>query len=262
MNMKKIVSIIVALCFFISIGAVTLSARTTEEEIAATKAYISSLEKKVDAAQKAKDAKRVASLKKLIAEQRVRLIKLEAKMAPPPPPPRPTYVPPPPPPLAPPAPPQPALEIGGSAGMVCSMLGALGELRMPDPTGIAGVLGIENASMRIALGYTQAENKVQAYKDQGWPAKFAPLYIDGLIPIPADWTGGLDAYAGGGLNYTLKTSQLGQTNIGFQLILGAQTDMFDGKVFGELNWGVLRWTPRPAYWGMGLTLGYRMPWII
>jgi len=190
-----------------------------------------------------------AVAKKVVAKKKVVKKAVVKKPAPPPmvapPPPPPPMVAPPPPPPPPPvraAAPTGLLGMGlmteADLGIVAgNMIGLLGSVVLPDPMGLAGMIGMPaNAvSYKLGVGYAQGKDKNSA----DWKA--VPIIVDGVLSLPADMMGGIESYVGAGINYVVyRTGQTGGS-LGGQAYAGVQGDLgLGGKTYGQVGIGYLR----------------------
>lgn len=234
--MKKLLTVFV---FALFVGSMAMAvapdiASADQAEISKVKAYISLLESKWAKAPKAKQA----TIASMLKGAKARLAKLEAEaaieamQAPA----APRYVAP--------APssyttPKPAMAKGtpdwaieGNVGAVAGIFGVNGALRYNIPTSWFGMSGwAVRGGSGFASGTVSGANR-----------RAVSLFGDVLVAVPAEWTGGIDSYVGGGLNFPVRTG--GTTGqIGGQAFVGIQTSDpmgMGGKLYLEVGYGVLR----------------------
>lgn len=236
--MKKLVILLFAIAFVVCI--VNVGSAATSGEI---KAYIQTLEAKLDVATQAGDHKRVAKLNAMIAEQKIRLQAAEM--------PAPVSV----------APPVKAAPSTGLFGwglntdlavnyvMDKSILGLRADLLLPDPLGLGGLVGLpkEAVGYKLGLGYFSGnDNKNVAFRG-------VPIYLDGVIMLP------MGTYLQGGINYLLDRNGSKSGSIGGQVYLGIAGDIGLGsKSFAQIGYSILRTgdtaTPRSTK-GLDIAIG-------
>jgi len=80
------------------------------------------------------------------------------------------------------------------SGSVSGVLGVRGDVVLADPLALGTLVGLseDDVKYHIGLGYSLGNG-----------LKALPLYIDGVLALPADLLGGVASYVGGGLNYVL-----------------------------------------------------------
>lgn len=222
--------------------------RTPAEKLAAGRAYLKLLDEKIIRHRKAGNAAVVKKLqadkKSTIARMKVWKAESEAAAAPPPPPPPPRRVAPPPPPR-PVAKPAPAglfgwgLNTGYTVGYLAgkSVVVGRGDLILADPMGIGPMMGLgeKAVSWKLGLGGAMGKDINDVEK------KAIPLFIDGVIAIPAEVMGGVESYVGGGVNYVVYGSEKLAGSYGGQIYYGIQGDVgLGGMSYAELNYSIIR----------------------
>ncbi|MDD5383150.1 MAG: hypothetical protein PHH60_05810 [Candidatus Margulisbacteria bacterium] len=250
--MKKLIALVTVFAFVALLAgmvAAQVDTRSPSEKLDAGRAYLKLLDQKIIRLRKAgktalmKQAQ--VDKKSTIARMQVWKAEMEAGEAAPPPPVAPT---PPPPPSAVRAAPGGGLfgwglNTGISAGYVMgkSVMVARGDLILADPMGIGPMLGLgENAvAWKLGLGGASGKDINDVEK------KAIPIFVDGVINIPADVMGGIESYVGGGVNYVVygsKTSSDARTgSYGGQIYYGIQGDIgLGGKSFVELGYSIIR----------------------
>lgn len=256
MKMKKAIALLVVLAFVVALAGISSAATPAQ-----IRAYIGQLNKKLAVAQKSNDTARVAKLKVLLNEQKGKLAEAEG-VAPPPP----VAVPPPPPPakIAPSAGGALfgwGLKTAGSLGYVMnkSVLAVRGDALLPDPLGLGPIVGLpaDSVMYKVGLGYITGKDNTDL------DFRAVPLYVDGVIMLPADVLGGIESYLGGGVNYLLSRTGKTSGSIGGQIYYGILGDLGlgAGKAFGQVGYSILRTGdkdyPRSAK-GITAELGYSL----
>jgi len=267
--MKRTIALFIAIAFVATVAGMAFG-RTLDEERDAVRAYLKVIDAKIIKYRKAGSTAKMKVLQADKAGTLRRWEKLKAQMtaqvAPPPPA---APVPPPPPVMVKPAPsgPAPLFGLGWNTvitgtylntgkGKISGGLGGRADLVIDDMMGIGSMIGLSNNAVkyRVGLGvFYGADNynrKIQAL----------PLYVDGVLNMPADWMGGLETYAGGGLNYTLYGSGSTVGSYGIQAYVGMKTDLGLGlgKTSFELGWSAIRAngsTPKTVARGLTLSVG-------
>ena len=229
--MKKLIILLFAVVFVARIVNVGIAA--TPNEI---KAYINTLESKLNVAIRAKDKKRQATLKQMIADQKVRL--QAAEMAPP------IAVPPPPPPARVASAPSAGLfgwglntDINVGYLMNKSILFGRANIVLPDPLGLGPIVGLSADSVKYKLGLGGFSGNDNAdVKFQG-----VPIYLDGVINLPEDLLGGIKSYLSGGINYLVYRTGKTSGSIGGQIAFGIAGNIGLGSdTCLELGYSILR----------------------
>jgi len=223
--MKKLVSLVVVLCFVL--GLVATSADAAVKKVA--KKPVKKVVKKVVPAPK--------------------------PIVPPPPAP----VPPPPAPKAKAAAPagmfgwglQTGLDLGLVAG---NLFGVTYSMFLPDPLGLGAVLGLPSNAVnyKLGLGYASGNDK------NSNNFKAVPIYFDGVISLPM---GGMDTYIGGGLNYTVKVGAAGTGQLGGEAYVGIQGDLGlagGSKTYAQVGVGALRSSNRSTGLSLQLLVGQKI----
>jgi len=249
--LKRLIALVTALAFVaVLAGMVCAQAdtRTPAEKLAAGRAYLKLLDEKIIRHRKAGNAAVVKKLqadkKSTIARMKVWKAESEAAAAPPPPPPPPRRVAPPPPPR-PVAKPAPAglfgwgLNTGYTVGYLAgkSVVVGRGDLILADPMGIGPMMGLgeKAVSWKLGLGGAMGKDINDVEK------KAIPLFIDGVIAIPAEVMGGVESYVGGGVNYVVYGSEKLAGSYGGQIYYGIQGDVgLGGMSYAELNYSIIR----------------------
>jgi hypothetical protein len=239
--MKRIVALLVTAAFVLSLVPAVLG-QSMEDEAQKVRDYLKVVDAKIV---KFRKAGNTAKMKQMQAEKQATLRrweKLKAGMVAPPPPPVAAPPPPPPPPPVRAAPAAGLLGMGlmtqADLGIVAgNMIGLLGSIVLPDPMGLAGMVGLPaNAvSYKLGLGYAQGKDK----NESDWKA--VPIIVDGVLSLPADMMGGIESYVGAGINYVVyRTGQTGGS-LGGQAYAGVQGDLgLGGKTYGQVGIGYLR----------------------
>jgi hypothetical protein len=233
--MKRLIALLVVLGFFV--GVVSMSEAATAAKKAPAKKVAA---KKVV-------AKKVVA-KKVVKKVVKKAVKAAPKVAP-------VAPAPPPPPMAPVPPPAPVAVKAAPTGSLfgwgvntmltgsyistgkTSSIGGTGVIRgdwvMDDMVGLGPMVGLSTNAVKFTLGTGVAS---------GSGLRAIPLFVGGIIMLPADMMGGMSTYLSGGLNYVLygngKTSGKigGEANVGLMADLG----MGLGKTGFQIGWSAIR----------------------
>jgi hypothetical protein len=124
--------------------------------------------------------------------------------------------------------------ISTGSGSVSGVLGVRGDLVLADPLALGTLVGLSENDVKyhIGLGYSVG-NSLNAI----------PLYIDGVIALPADLLGGIASYLGGGLNYTLYGNGRKIGRYGIEAYYGVKGNLglgLGGDTAFELGYSVVR----------------------
>ncbi|OGC04681.1 hypothetical protein A2276_01735 [candidate division WOR-1 bacterium RIFOXYA12_FULL_43_27] len=229
--MKKLIALIAVFAFVLTIAAPMADAATVKKT---TKVVKKKVVKKVPA--------------KKVAPKAIRPI------APPP-----VAVPPPPPPAR--VAPAPSSGLFGwglntdiNVGYLMnkSILFGRGNIVLPDPLGLGSIVGLSADSVKYKLGLgVFSGNDTNDVSFKG-----IPIYLDGVINLPADLLGGIKSYLSGGINYLVYRSGQTSGSIGGQVAFGIAGNIGLGSdTCLELGYSILRTgdskTPRSA---KGLTI--------
>lgn len=267
--MKKMIALFIAVTFVATVAGMAFG-RTLEEERDAVRAYLKVVDAKIIKYRKAGNTAKMKVLQAEKAGTLRRWEKLKAQMTAPVAPPPVAPAPPPPPPVVvkpAPAGPAPLLGLGWNTvmtgtylntgkGKISGGLGARADYLVDDMLGIGSLIGLSNDSVkyRVGLGaFYGADNynrRIQAL----------PLYVDGVLNMPAEWMGGIESYVGGGLNYVLYGSGKTTGTYGVQAYIGMKSDLGLGlgKTNFELGYGIIRAngsTPKTVAKGLTLSIG-------
>ncbi|MEA3492810.1 MAG: hypothetical protein U9R38_00300 [Candidatus Margulisiibacteriota bacterium] len=252
--MKRIIAALALFVFVIAVaGTVYADTRSPAEKLAAGRAYLKLLDKKIIRLRKAGKAKVVKNLqaqkKSTIARMKVWKAQSAAAVAPPPPPAPVAPTPPPPRRVARPV----AAPSAGLFGMGLqtdvtlgylageSIIVARGDLILADALGIGPMLGLSDDAVTWRVGLGGAVGKDTVGNDD---KKAIPLFVDGVIAIPADIMGGIDSYVGGGLNYVVYGSEKTSGSYGGQIYYGIAGDVgLGGTSYAELAYSIIRSGP-------------------
>lgn len=191
-----------------------------------------------------------APAKKKVVKKVVKKAAPKKKAAPAPAP----VAPAPPPPVAPAPPPPPVARVAPAAPaglfglgintcasggylMGKSLMVGRGDLILEDPLGLGSIVGLgaKAVNYRVGLGYgtgkDASNNNMTAL----------PLFIEGILNLPADLMGGIESYIGGGVNYTLYGTDRKTGTYGIQALAGVKGDIgLGGKSFVEVGYSVIR----------------------
>lgn len=243
--MKKALGILLLVALVASIASVVV-ARTLEEERDAVRAYLTVVDAKII---KFRKAGNTAKMKVLQAEKagtlrRWEKLKAQLESAQVPTPPAAPTTPPPPA-----APAKPAAVGGGMFGwglntgatlgysMGKSVITGRADMILADPMGLGSMIGLSADAVNWKVGLGGAMGKDINDKD----AKAIPLFVDGILNLPADMLGGIKSYVGAGVNYVLYGSGRVSGSYGGQIYYGIQGDVgLGGQSYVELGYSIIR----------------------
>ncbi|MFC1568376.1 hypothetical protein ACFL37_01600 [Candidatus Margulisiibacteriota bacterium] len=256
--MKRIVVLVCLFVFVVALAGMVSAqdARTPAAKLEAGRAYLKLLDKKIIRLRKAGN---MATVTKLQAEKKSTIARMqswkaeaEAASAAPPPPPPPRRVAP-----TPPPPPQrvvarPAQQSAGMMGMGLntgysvgylmgnSVIVARGDMILGDALGIGPMMGLSDDAVawKIGLGGAMGKDVNDVEK------KAIPLFVDGVLNLPADMMGGIESYVGGGVNYVIYGSEKASGSYGGQVYYGIKGDVgLGGDSYVELAYSIIRSGP-------------------
>jgi len=241
--MKKSIALLVAVAFVVTLAGMVFG-RTLDEERGAVRAYLKVIDAKIikyraagnTAKMKLLQADKAATLKRWAKLQAEMTVPTAPRVAPvPPPAPRPVVAP----------APAPAgmfgmgLNTSVSLGYIAgdsTMVGRV-DLMLDDPLAIGTWLGLSAKAVNYRIGLGGANGNAL----HGLTIKAIPLFVDGILNMPADWMGGLETYVGAGVNYTLYGTDSTTGTYGGQVFAGTQGDIgMGGKSFLELGYQAIR----------------------
>ena len=111
------------------------------------------------------------------------------------------------------------------------------DLVLDDPLGIGSMLGLSAKAVNYRVGLGGATGNDGNDKTM----KAIPLFIDGILNLPADMMGGIESYVGGGVNYVLYGTDQKTGTYGIQAFVGAKGDLgLGGKSFAEVGYSIIR----------------------
>lgn len=251
--MKRIIAFVTVLAFVVALTGMVMAqadGRTPAEKLASGQGYLKTLDAKIIKYRNLGNDKVVKDLqtqkKATIARMKVWKAEMEmAQVAPPPPPPRPVApTPPPPPRVARAAAPTAGLfgwglNTGVSAGYLMgnSVIVGRGDIILADAMGIGPMLGLSDDAVAWKIGMGGAMGK----DINDVEVKAIPLFVDGIINIPADVMGGVASYVGGGANYVVYGSGKETGSYGAQVYYGIKGDVgLGGDSYAELAYSIVR----------------------
>jgi hypothetical protein len=264
--LKKAVALLTVFAFVVVLAASVYAedTRTAAEKIASGQEYLKTLDTKII---KYRKLGNTAMVTKLQAEKKSTLARLAAwkaemgaEVAP--------VVTPPPAPVvqAAPAPVSAGMfgwglntgyTVGYIAGNSVTLLRA--DMIFGDGIGLGSLLGMgpDAINWKIGLGGAMGNDI------NGLNRKAIPLFIDGIINIPADLLGGVQSYIGGGLNYNLYGSGRVSGTYGGEVYLGMKGDIgLGGNSYIEVTWSDIRsgtsLTPAYSMRGVGVNIGTQL----
>jgi len=245
--LKKLIALVTVFTFAIALaGMVYADSRTPADKLEAGRAYLKLLDQKIIRLRK--DGK-TALVKQMQADKKSTIDRMKewkaeaeggtsAPVAPTAPPPPPVAV-----------RPAPAaagagwfgwgLNTGYTAGYLAGNSVVLGraDLILSDGLGIGPMVGLADdaISWKVGLGGALGTDSLGRTS-----RKSIPLFVDGIINLPADLLGGVESYIGGGVNYPLSGTG-GSGTLGIQAYYGVQGDIgLGGNTYAELTYSVIR----------------------
>ena len=130
------------------------------------------------------------------------------------------------------------MNTGATLGYLAgnSVMVARGDLILADALGIGPMLGLSDDAVNWKIGLGGAMGKDINDNEK----KAIPLFIDGIINIPADVMG-VASYIGGGVNYVLYGSEKKAGSYGGQIYYGIKGDIgLGGDSYAELAYSIIR----------------------
>ncbi|MCX5751699.1 MAG: hypothetical protein NT099_08590 [Candidatus Saganbacteria bacterium] len=260
--MKRFLTGILVICFFISIVSGFAFAQKQPRDPADIKAEIKRVESYIDTLNdklaNAKSPYRVQELTRMVSIYENRLNALENELETVSPGSRPQskieQTPPPAQRVIAPTPPEvtlPPRTIGVSGGLIANMPALVLEMRFNRP------LNINAAAFKVGLGFAKGKDS------QDNDRQNIPLFLTGIYQLTAPDSPGLNPYFGFGINLNLLTSFNGESKMGAfgaDLLFGMSGDAGPGEMFAEIGYDLIRTGNSPDYQGLGFMLGYRQPW--
>jgi hypothetical protein len=137
-------------------------------------------------------------------------------------------------------------ELGVNGGIFYGGNIWLGEVR----AGLPLIIGPARSSLRIMTGLVQSPDQDR---------KFIPAYADILLNYPPGIITGTNNYFGAGINYVVLTNGRKAGSIGGEIFYGVETEGFNGKIYGEVGYQVIRTGFSASEKGISLIIGYRIP---
>jgi hypothetical protein len=114
------------------------------------------------------------------------------------------------------------------------------------------VFGPATTTIRYLFGLIQKSDS---------SVRYYPIQADYIFNFPAGYITGVENYIGIGINFTLYSTGAGIGRIGGQLCYGIQSDGFNGKLFGEMGYGLINsGSFDSSQKGISLLIGYRKSW--
>ena len=111
------------------------------------------------------------------------------------------------------------------------------DLILDDPLGLGSLVGLGAKAVNYRVGLGGATGKDGNNNTIG----AIPLFIDGIVNLPADMMGGISTYVGGGVNYTLYGTNKASGPYGIQAFAGVSGDVgLGGKSFVEVGYSIIR----------------------
>ena len=141
-----------------------------------------------------------------------------------------------------------AYELGVIAGLFSGATALNGEIRFP----LQKVFGPATTAVRYLFGVAQSGNAATRYY---------PVQADYIFVFPPEYITGVENYLGIGLNFTLYSTGGGIGMLGGQVCYGVQSEGFNGKLFGEIGYGLINsGSFSSSQKGISLLMGYRKVW--
>ncbi|OGC35380.1 hypothetical protein A2311_03465 [candidate division WOR-1 bacterium RIFOXYB2_FULL_48_7] len=137
-------------------------------------------------------------------------------------------------------------ELGLSGGFWAGGAGVLGEVRVPT----SFIFGPATTALRFSTGLVQP-------RDGG--RRYVPVNFDVIMNFPPGWLAGPSSYLGAGLNYVALTTGSKPGTVGGEVFYGVEGEGFNGVLFGELGYAILRSGVVPSQKGAIITIGFRRP---
>lgn len=244
---KKIVALFVIAAFVVTLAGLA-SGRTLAQERDAVRAYLKVLDAKIIKYRSAGNASKVKQLQKIKAATLRRWAKIRAEMmkkAAPPPPPPPRRVAPTPKPVVKKAAPATKglfgwdVNTGYSVGYLAGKAGITGraDVILVDGMGLGPMVGLSKDAVAWKIGLGAVSGK-----DANDNTRTAiPIYVDGILNLPADVMGGVKSYIGAGLNYSVYGSSRVSGSYGGQVYYGIKGDVgLGGDSYAEIGYGIVR----------------------
>ncbi|HVN67906.1 MAG TPA: hypothetical protein VMT55_05990 [Candidatus Sulfotelmatobacter sp.] len=135
-------------------------------------------------------------------------------------------------------------EIGSVGGFFAGATSILAEVRLP----LRLIIGPATTKVRLASGLTQS-------RDTNY--RFIPANLDLIFNLPPGVLTGVENYFGAGLNYLVSTSAGKAGGLGGEVFYGVQSEGFNGLLFGEIGYALMRPGFIPAHYGATILVGYR-----
>lgn len=245
--MKKIIALVAVIAFTVVLAGMVFAVdnRSAADKLDSGRAYLKLLDAKIVKHRNLGNAAVVKDLqaqkKSTIARMKVWKAEAQRKKTPVAP-----VAPPPPPVVVRPAPSAPSaglfglgINTGYTGGYIMgnSVIAARADLILGDALGIGPMLGLSEDTIgwKVGLGYAMGNDINDNSK------KAIPLFVDGIINIPADLLFGYQTYISGGLNYVLYGSESVVGSYGGQISYGLQGDIgLGGDSYAEVGYTLLR----------------------
>lgn len=247
--MKRLFAIITVFVFAVVLAGMVyaqVDTRSPAEKLEAGRAYLKLLDKKII---RLRNQGKTALVRKMQVEKkstiaRMKKWKAQAEAAPPPPTPV-APTPRPPVPVARPTAPTGGLfgmgiNTGYSVGYLAgkSVIVGRGDIILADPMGVGPMLGLSEDAIawKVGLGGALASKDINDNE-----VKAIPLFVDGIVSIPADVMGGVESYVGAGVNYVLYGTGKETGSYGGQVYYGIKGDIgLGGDSYAELAYSIIR----------------------
>jgi len=238
--LKRIIALITVFAFAVVLaGMAYADFRSPAEKLSSGRAYLKLLDQKIIKHRKLGNAAVVKDLQAQKKSTIARMKKWKAEMEAGP---------------APVAPPPPVsvrpttsyagwfgwgLDTGVTGGYVAgnSVIVVRGDLLLGDGLQLGPWLGLSEDTIEWKIGLGAALGTDTA----GTAARAVPLFVDGIINLPADWMFGIENYVGGGVNYVLYGTGRAGGSYGGQVSYGLQGDVGLGGIsYAEIGYSIIR----------------------
>lgn len=122
--------------------------------------------------------------------------------------------------------------ISTGKGSLSGSFVARGDVMLDDMVGLGPMVGLSANSIKYSVGLGYVAGGIKA----------VPLYVGGIINLPADAMGGIETYLAGGLNYTVYGNGSNPGGLGGDASIGVKVDLGLGlgKTGIALGWGAVK----------------------
>ncbi|MBU0687399.1 MAG: hypothetical protein KKB81_06085 [Candidatus Margulisbacteria bacterium] len=263
--MKKIIALVIMMGLMLSLTSAVFAdpqdptnPAEAKMKIPAVKQYIAQREQQLAQEMRKppakRSAKRIANLKQIIAQQKLRLKRLEniaAEGVKPPPPPQPQPTPEAAKPMT---PKEPVTKFGGNINYIAGAMGIEGEYVFKVPA-MKDIVGLDNFWASLGAGYGQGNNS------SATSTKMIYLFADGALDLETSLFPKSKTYFGGELNYVVYRSGQAAGSFAGAAFIGTEGKFLDigGAQYFEIGYGMLRPYNGGSFKGIIAKLGWRLP---